>query len=129
MSMFDGGYTLVPSEETAPARRRFLRRAAGVGAAMVGAIAVTWADSPVASAAACTGNYLCCDLAHPNGPYCGGHIGTSNFSCPSGYHKTYWTCCCEECCVDCYECSKGSGSCYDGPWSCSNAVASCGGGG
>jgi hypothetical protein len=128
MKLLDRSYSLISSESTSD-RRRFLTRVSGVGAAVVGAIAFTWLDDGTASAATpCNGNYLCCDLAHPNGPYCGGHIGTSSFSCPSGYSKRFWTCCCQECCVDCYECAKGS-SCFDGPWACSNAVATCGGGG
>ncbi len=109
----------------APSRRRFLRRASGVGAAVVGAIAVTWTDAPAALA----GNLGCCDLAYPNGPWCGGHRGMSNFSCPSGYHKTAWYCNIGNDGYGCYECSKSSTSCYGGPWACSNYTVTVGGGG
>ena len=95
-------------------RRRFLRRLTGFGAGVVGAIAVTFADAPSASAY----TYGCCDLVR-NTP-CGGHWNTSSFSCPSGYTKRYWSCCCGYFIYHCYECTKGS-SCYYGPYAyCSN---------
>lgn len=129
MKLLDS-FSLVQAQPGAePDRRRFLHRAGGIGAAVVGAIAFTWSDTGSASAAACTGNVYCCDLAHPNGPWCGGSPGLGSFGCPSGYHKTFWTCCCENCCIDCYECSASSSSCFGGPWACSNFVATCGGGG
>lgn len=124
MKLLDGfSLTQTPPGEE-PDRRRFLRRASGIGAAFVSAIAVTWADSPAASAKKCDGNVGCCILANPNGPWCGGHPGTGKFKCPEGYYKRYWTCCCEDCCFDCYECGAKS-SCFEGPWACSNFTATC----
>lgn len=102
------------SREAEPDRRGFFRRASAIGAAVVGGIAVTWADAPTALASP-----LCCELAHPNGPWCGGSQGLSSFSCPSGYSKRYWTCAYASCEIGCYECAKGS-NCWTGPWSCSN---------
>jgi hypothetical protein len=107
-----------------PDRRRFLRRASAIGAAVVGGLAATWADAPSAQASP-----FCCELRYPNGPFCGGSQGTNNFSCPSGYTKRYWTCGYMSCEFGCYECAKGS-SCWNGPWYCSNwAILVWGGGG
>ena len=95
-------------------RGGFIRRIGSIGAAVVGAIAITWKDAPVAEAAP-----YCCNLAHPNGPWCGGTKGTCSFSCPSGYHKVYWSCTYSRSVFSCYECAAGS-TCYSGPWACSN---------
>lgn len=97
-------------------RRGFLARASKLGATAVGAIAATWADAPNALAAP-----YCCDLVHPNGPFCGGHRGTGTFSCRSGYHRRVWYCAYGSVTVGCYECAAG-GDCWHGPWTCSNYV-------
>ncbi|HEY7486703.1 MAG TPA: twin-arginine translocation signal domain-containing protein [Streptosporangiaceae bacterium] len=99
-----------------PGRRGFLKRASGIGAAVVGWLAVTWADSPSAFAAP-----GCCDLRYPNGPWCGGTKGRdgSGWSCPSGYTKRYWSCHTAHFYYTCWECTKGS-TCWSGPWKCSN---------
>ncbi len=95
-------------------RRRFLSRLSGLGAAAVGAIAVTFADTPSASAVSAG----CCALA--TSTPCGGHWNNDgNFSCPSGYTKHYWPCCCGYFIYHCWECAKGS-NCDAGPWACSN---------
>jgi hypothetical protein len=86
-----------------------------VGAAVVGAIAVTWSDAPSAFAAP-----GCCSLAHPNGPWCGGKADTNTFTCPSGYHKTAWYCNIGGMFYyTCWECAHGT-NCDAGPWICSN---------
>lgn len=95
-------------------RRRFLRRLTGLGAGVVGAIAVTFADAPNASAVSAG----CCDLA-TNTP-CGGHWNNNgNWSCPHGHVKHYWSCCCGYFIYHCWECASGS-NCDVGPWTCSN---------
>ena len=99
-------------------RRRFLRRVGGLGGAVVAAIATTWADSPAALAAP-----YCCDLAYPNGPWCGGHHPSSNFTCRSGYHKRVWHCVSGPSFLSCYECAAGA-DCFSGPWQCSNYTIS-----
>lgn len=53
----------------------------------------------------CTGNYACCHLALPN-KKCAGSGQT--FSCPSGYTKWAWSCCCWGSSWGCGECQKGS---------------------
>lgn len=105
-----------PGEKDAPDRRKFLRRATGLGAGVVATIAATWADAPSAFAAP-----GCCDLAHPNGPWCGGAPeNDGNFSCPHGYTKHAWYCNIGQMFYySCWECAKGS-NCYAGPWACSN---------
>lgn len=97
-------------------RRRLLGRASALGAAVVGAIAGTWLDEPAASAAP-----GCCDLRYPNGPWCGGTAGVdgTDWSCPRGYSKRYWTCHTEHFYYTCWECTTGS-SCWQGSWKCSN---------
>jgi hypothetical protein len=112
--------------ETGTNRRSFLKYAGGLGAAVVGAIAGTWADAPRAAAASCY-NVGCCGLA-THIP-CGGHWNNDgNFSCPSGYEKTYWGCVASSVvgyiCWECYNGKAGKG-CQAGPcgtkdYSCSN---------
>lgn len=111
-----GAASVPNTEKQRPVRRTVLRRLTGIGAAVVGAVSVTWADAPKALA----GNVACCDLANPNGPWCGGYAGNNgNFTCPSGCYKTFWTCYYNGYYWNCWECSGGP-SCYDGPWPCSN---------
>jgi hypothetical protein len=96
-------------------RRTFLRRMAGAGAAVVGAIAVTWADAPIASAAP-----ACCDLYYPNGPWCGGSPNNDgHFSCPRGTSKHVWYCRAGHFIYHCWECNSGS-TCWTGSFKCSN---------
>jgi hypothetical protein len=106
-------------------RRGFFKRAGTLGAVVVGTIAATWTDAPSAVASP-----FCCELLHPNGPWCGGTQGTNNFSCPTGYTKRYWTCGYMSCEFGCYECTQAS-SCWNGPWyNCSNwAILQYGGSG
>jgi hypothetical protein len=81
------------SREEGTDRRRFLKYVGGLGAAIVGGIAVTWTDAPGAAAAtrAALYNVGCCGLA-THTP-CGGTWGNDgNFSCPSGSQKEYWGC-------------------------------------
>jgi hypothetical protein len=112
-------------------RRTFLRFLGGLGAAVVGAIAVTWTDSPMAAASQQSQRpdikiVGCCGLA-TNNP-CGGHWNNGNFSCPSGYSKELWTCCQGGNVVyACWECkhreSDNTGSCESGDledYVCSN---------
>lgn len=104
---------------TTPAlpRRSFFRKVTGLGGAIVAGIATTWIDAPSALAAP-----YCCDLAYPNGPYCGGRGDSSNFTCPRGYYKRVWYCTYgSNLYLACYECAAGS-TCYSGPWKCSNYV-------
>jgi hypothetical protein len=99
-----------------PSRRRLLGRASALGAAVVGAIAGTWLDEPPAAAAP-----GCCELRYPNGPWCGGHKGVdgSNWTCPSGYHKRYWSCHTTNFYYTCWECNTGK-TCWDANFKCSN---------
>lgn len=109
--------TITESGHREVSRRRFIRYGAGAGAALVGAIAVTWADSPKADASP-----YCCGLAKPNTP-CGGKWNTSSFSCPSGYHKAQWTCSGGGVIlIICMECqSSGGTNCFaGGKYACSN---------
>lgn len=96
-------------------RSGFFGRASRFGAVLVGGIAATWLDAP--SAFALPG---CCDLAYPNGPYCGGRSGLANFSCPSGHHKQEWTCCSGTHLYICEECTTSTTTCWQGSFSCSN---------
>jgi hypothetical protein len=99
-------------------RRGLLKRMSSLGAFAVGAIATTWADAPAAFASP-----GCCDLANPNGPWCGGHKGSGTFSCSGGTQKTVWYCSTGCWVYSCYECSGGP-SCFTPPWPCSNYIAS-----
>lgn len=60
----------------------------------------------------------CCNLACPNTecPYPAGD--KSKFTCPDGYTKTLWTCCCGTRQIACGECAGGN-SCANYPWACS----------
>jgi hypothetical protein len=110
------------SGQPRPDRRRFLKYAGGLGAAVVGIIAGTWTDAPRAYAASCY-NAGCCTLA--TFTPCGGHWDNDgNFSCPSGYRKVYWGCV-QSAVVGyiCWECFSGSGSCENG--SCGSRAYSC----
>ncbi len=99
-------------------RRRFLRRLSGLGAGVVGAIAFTWADAPGAAANPDLYHVGCCYLATTIA--CGGSWDNNgNFTCASGYHKYYWSCCCGNFIYHCWECAAGS-NCDQGPWKCSN---------
>ena len=102
------------AEDEKRSTRRRLTRLSLLGAAVVGAIARTWADAPDAGATP-----YCCDLYYPNGPWCGGSPGTGNFTCPSGYYKRDWTCCAPAGLVTCWECTKST-TCWAGPYACSN---------
>lgn len=117
----DGIQQSSASGKEAIGRRKLLRGATGLGAAVVGAIAVTWADAPEAYAVSAG----CCNLA-TNTP-CGGSWGRDgNFNCPSGTTKGYWTCYtqggfflyhCWECCSGCRDVNNG---CYGSNYRCSN---------
>lgn len=100
------------SEEQAGGRRG--TRLWLFGAALVSALAKTWADAPNALAGP-----LCCDLYYPTGPWCGGTEGSGSFSCSSGYNKRHWTCCLPGGYVLCWECAAGA-TCWNGPFECSN---------
>lgn len=108
------------SRVASSARRGFRSRASGLGAATVGAIATTWTDAP-ASVDPLYGEG-CCNVAHPNGPFCGGRKNIENFTCPSGYHKRAWYCHTAHFYYTCLECAAGS-NCYSGPFACSNYYA------
>ncbi|SRR6266496_6704 len=95
-------------------RRRFLGRLGGLGAGVVGAIAFTFADAPAAAAY----TVGCCHLATSR-PCGGSWNNNGNFSCPSGYTKHYWSCCCGYFIYHCWECNTGS-NCFTGSFACSN---------
>lgn len=95
-------------------RSRFSRLSL-LGAGLVGALAKTWVDAPDAAASP-----YCCNLAFPNGPWCGGTQGSGNFTCPSGYYKQFWTCCAPAGLVSCWECTTDSSTCEGGSYVCSN---------
>ena len=113
-------------------RRNFLRSLGGLGAATVGAIAVTWTDSPAAEASGRRRGYTpaytvgCCGLA--TSTPCGGSWDNGNFTCPSGYSKEYWGCCVSgDVQYICWECkhreSDNTSSCFSGDledYICSN---------
>ena len=115
-----GAGPLPASEKQDLGRRTLLRRMTGAGAAVVGAIAMTWADSPSAFAAP-----GCCDLAFPNGPWCGGSFpNDGHFTCPSGTSKRVWACQTATQIYRCWECDNGS-TCWNGTvYKCSNWNAS-----
>ncbi len=60
----------------------------------------------------------CCGLAVPE-KECNWVGSKSSFTCPDGFHPTYWACCEGTQLVACGECSQSSSSCYGGPWECS----------
>jgi hypothetical protein len=82
------------SRDAGTDRRRFLKYVGGLGAATVGAIAVSWADVPRAAAVTRRpSDYIvgCCGLA-THTP-CGGAWGNDgHFLCPSGFQKEFWLC-------------------------------------
>lgn len=112
-----GANSVPDGEKQELGRRTLLRRLTGLGAAVVGAAALTWSDAPEAFAA----NVACCDLYYPNGPYCGGYAGNNgNFSCPSGTYRRLWTCPYNGYYWNCWECDNGS-TCWNGSkYACSN---------
>ncbi len=103
-----------PSETRHLTRGRFSRLTL-LGAAFVGTLARAWADVPSALA----GNVYCCNLRFPNGPWCGGTKGSSNFTCSAGHNKRNWTCCEPFGLVLCWECTTGA-TCDDPMYECSN---------
>jgi hypothetical protein len=109
-----------PTRTEPEPRRFFLGRASRWGSVVVGTIAATWLDAPSAFAVA----PACCNLANPNGPWCGGIQG-ANFagsSCPGSSHKTEWGCCQSGHVYVCEECQTGSSNnCdYGTSYPCSN---------
>jgi hypothetical protein len=107
-----------PGRDEVPGRRKFFTRASGLGAAVVGAIALTWTDAPAAVALY---NVGCCGLA-THTP-CGGHWNNDgNFNCPSGTTKKFWACYTSGgfFLYHCWECDNGS-NCFNGSvYKCSN---------
>jgi hypothetical protein len=97
-------------------RRRFYRVSL-LGAGVIGALARTWTDAVEAIAGP-----LCCDLAHPNGPWCGGTEGDPYFTCPPTHpHKWAWYCCWPSGLISCWECTTSTVSCWYGSFAnCSN---------
>ena len=112
------------NSEVGSDRRSFLKYFGGLGAGVVGAIAIGWADVPRAAAAVKPDLYDvgCCGLATSD-PCGGSWDNDGNFSCPDGAHKTYWACMLNsKVGYVCWECQTGGGSnCYDGSsYKCSN---------
>jgi hypothetical protein len=100
---------IVELTESAGSRRGFLRGFSGVSAGLFAGIAARGAAGAVPD-----GDYLCCDLAFPDGPFCKS-CGTECWRCPSGYHTTVWYCCYSGRLWGCGECQTGGGSnCDDG---------------
>lgn len=60
----------------------------------------------------------CCALARKDHE-CDWTFKKSNYTCPEGYHKTYWVCCEGTQQIGCGECSEHETSCWYGPWECS----------
>ncbi len=106
----------VPDPDQQPGRRKFMTRASGLGAAVVGAIALTWTDAPAALAF----DEGCCNLATRTP--CGGSWGKDGtFTCPSGSSKHFWSCYTsgDHFLFHCWECNTGS-NCDGGTFKCSN---------
>ena len=60
----------------------------------------------------------CCGLAVPQ-KECNWSGSKDQFTCPPGFHPTFWTCCEGTQFVACGECSTSEHSCFGGPWECS----------
>jgi hypothetical protein len=105
------------SEETVPkareTRRRILTRFVGASAGLFAGLAAR--GTPTALA----GNYACCNLAFPHGPFCPS-CGTGCWTCPPGYHAHAWYCCYAGSLWGCGECNTGS-DCWTGSFTCSRA--------
>jgi hypothetical protein len=113
------------SSEAGSARRSFLKYVGGAGAAVVGAIAVTWSDAPRAAALSVKPDLYdvgCCTLATTN-PCGGSWDNDGSFTCPDSAHKAYWACMLNsKVGYICWECQTGGGSdCYAATsYKCSN---------
>ena len=105
------------SEETVPnareTRRRILTRFVGVSAGLFAGLAAR--GTPTALA----GNYACCNLAFPHGPFCPS-CGSGCWTCPAGYHAHAWYCCYASRLWGCGECNTGA-DCWSGSFACSRA--------
>lgn len=60
----------------------------------------------------------CCHLARLD-KECAWVVSKSNYSCPSGYHRTWWYCCEGTQQIGCGECTPQQNTCWSGPWECS----------
>ena len=63
------------------------------------------------------GDYRCCHLA--TNTECNWTIVKSNYTCPEGFHRTFWYCMDGTQKIGCGECSQSATSCWQGPWQCS----------
>jgi len=103
------------SEETATkareTRRGILTRFVGVSAGLFAGLATR------GTATALAGNYACCNLAFPHGPFCTS-CGYACWNCPSGYHAHVWYCCYGGRLCGCGECNTGT-DCWSGSFKCS----------
>jgi len=90
--------------EPADGRRRFMNRFAALGSGVFVAAAVRGTRR-----APNNGNFACCHLAFPNGPFCHS-CGYACWTCPSGAHTTVWYCCESGRLWGCGECQVGGAS-------------------
>lgn len=60
----------------------------------------------------------CCNLAVPEHE-CDWVGDRSNFTCPDGHHRQWWTCCEGSQLVYCAECTTNADTCWVGSFECS----------
>lgn len=64
------------------------------------------------------GGMACCQLALPDREC--QYVGDkSNYTCPEGWHRQYWTCCDGTRIAGCGECTRSTSTCWVGPFECS----------
>lgn len=91
------------------------RRYALLGAASAFIAGLSSLTSTGTAYADCQGS-PCCSLALCT--QCYYQVNKNRYTCPAGYHKTYWTCTSSSGTWYCGECTKGA-NCYQGPYACS----------
>jgi len=121
----EAGQAIAPVAGEQPvSRRSVLRTIAGwsqfrrvslASAGLFSGVAALGAHSATA------GNWHCCSLVYPAGPWCCNNPGNPEpFWCCDGGFKRTWYCCEAGALYMCGECQSGTGTCFNGPdWYCS----------
>jgi hypothetical protein len=60
----------------------------------------------------------CCSLARTDNE-CQWAGSKADYTCPQGFHRTWWYCCEGTQQIGCGECSGDAYTCWSGPWECS----------